>query len=262
MEISTTLSSSQLGVMVLQALNAFSVPEGGMRCDLTISLRTDGVEAPLRTLQMDAYYHGTRIPLERAPAPTGEAEDWLGSLFLSGEIPPESHLLRIHNTQGDQDGLGTTEKTLDFTIQTLDNTPPRLLVVEPTEDRVFVVSQEPTAAAPYTITVSGTVRDRQSGLAAQALDYSFAEDVNAPLTVTAGAWSFPIEITSYGPYEFRMSARDISGNEVSLHQQFEVMPAVQPRSIDDLLSVGAYLNELLRFAAAISSRAGRSELRP
>jgi hypothetical protein len=169
------------------------------------------------------------------------SEPWTGNMWIPGNLAPRELKLRVE----DIDYFGLLTST-DYNFGTLDNTPPQLEIVSPGEDQIFLVENDLSPANPFKVLVQGTTSDRQSGYA--SLEYSFGSQNNVPVQVNNGAWSFEIPITAYGFYELRMSARDKSGNHRLALRQFSVSRSNKPQSVEELLSSGAYLNELLRFS--------------
>ncbi|NHZ79374.1 hypothetical protein F2P44_08805 [Massilia sp. CCM 8695] len=210
------------------------LPEGGRHLQIEVLPRS-----PTRAIGVQLRAQGDLLPRQTGSPGTPLAALAFSS-FLPGKYAPMGPAILVDDT----DFFGVTTTT-QFNFQTRDFTDPAIAITEPAEDQVIVVGQ-----LPLTLAVRGTVSDPQSGYKDGTLTYSFAGQTDVPVNVAGGAWVFELSVASYGQYELTMTAADGVGNTRAriAVRQFEVVSSYLPKSIDELLSPSAYLNELLRFA--------------
>ena len=151
----------------------------------------------------------------------------------------------------DTDFFGVTTTT-EFPIEIIDFTPPKLKLQGVDEDQIFRVLEISTAK-PFILNISGSIVDVQSGYKEGSLVYSFGADINRPVPVNGGNFSFELKVTTYGQSQFSITAEDRAPTPNRIDPprviQFSVAPAYKPGTIDELLSARSYLDELLRFAS-------------
>lgn len=207
---------------------------------ITVQCLVDGqdlapVSIPHLRINADSFkwYDGSAIVLNGTMAPRP----------FSGLPQP-----RLRVTYQDYFGVGSS---FEYPFETADVTGPSITISQPTEDQQF-----PTPSLPYTVHVSGTVKDIQSGYKDGSLQYFCSGTGGSVPVASDGTWAFDFVATSYGQYTLRMDARDnvlSNGGNLTTPQairQFEVPPTVKPQNIEELLSSRAYLGELTRFISS------------
>ena len=160
---------------------------------------------------------------------------WESSIPLSKEAP-KSYSLLVRDVDFFDEATLTR-----IAFSATENAGPEILVEKPHEDAVLV-----TSAFPFIVPLNGTVRDLQSGYKTGSLSYSYAGRT-VPISVSNGAWSIELSVTSYGPHTVAFRAQDNLENSTTILRQFKVVSSYKPKTIDELLSPRAYLHHLLEF---------------
>lgn len=222
-----------------------AAPPAGGAVDLEVRTTTDEQPRLIVLSSIDGYRVITGF--RTADSSNGDDRLWRASLTLPPNAPPHGRLVVLR----ERDAFDVeTEHSFQFRLT--DTTAPELQVIEPLEDQIFVV--EP--GTPATVTLRGTVRDTQSGLAGRTLTLTASQGITASAasipvdTMAAGSWSFQLGVAQTGPYQVTLAIDDVAGNRREVIRQFEVVNSFKPKSRQELLSSSSYLRELLRFALA------------
>lgn len=189
------------------------------------------------TLEVDGTSH--------VMTPTGNPAEWHAAITLAPKpIGPRSRSIKV--TARDI-AANPADKTVTFTA--VDFTPPKFGINFPKD------GHKHTAGQP--LRVNGWARDKQSGVA--KLEWRL--DANQPITVQNSPatedwdWSFQVDdlskLTS-GGHALTVQLFDDSGNPSAIEPRavvtFEVAEVITPQVASDLVSLRAYLEDLLKFA--------------
>lgn len=181
-------------------------------------------------------------------------QKWKGSIYAPPNMPPSSHFLRIF----DVDFFGSETFSQNFNFSFVDNTPPKIEIFYPLEDREIYL---PEGQLATDVIVKGRVDDGgQSGYQAGTLTYIFENQ--QPVTIqpdadASGRFTFTLRSVELGVSKrLTITARDNSlkfdphGNLGQLTREFSVASKYTPKSIDDLLNQRNYLADLIRFTTS------------
>ncbi|MBO0868514.1 MAG: hypothetical protein J2P15_08105 [Micromonosporaceae bacterium] len=145
-----------------------------------------------------------------------------------------------------------------------DVTPPKVTVTSP-QDPGGPVAATPVTGSGYTVPVTGTTTDPQSGTGLQSgaaglATVSVALSPTGPPSpiarpLTPGDWTLwtvdALQVPTLGPYQLYVWATDNAGNTTAtpFHWSFEAVSSWVPATLDDRLSELEYLRGLLEFAS-------------
>jgi peptidoglycan hydrolase-like protein with peptidoglycan-binding domain len=249
-----------------------------------VRLGENGADVPVSVTMADASKFGEHtvvVQVDHAaplslPLSAGSTTQYTGMVHLTAL--PLAHALWITRTCA-----GTTVAATELVaLVGVDAGPPHVTVSHPAQPYGPVAAQaSQDGPAAYTVSVSGTAYDTQSGMAGGQAAIAVSLQADGPRTAARpehpGDWTawtvddLPLATAPSGPgvrpgslgtFQLFVWATDPAGNTTRLDWGFEAITSWVPRNLDERLSLLAYLRDLIQFTCDHVSSGTGSQVSP
>lgn len=226
-----------------------------------VALGEAGADVTVTATTADTGQFGARsvtATLDRDPATTvpltqtaGSATQFSGAVRLPA-LPLGAHTLSVTCACAAVPSLATT--TIGLTVLGQDAASPHIDIADLNPPDGGNVLVDP---ASRTVTISGTARDVQSGMAGGNASVAASLSATGPRTTATPrapgdftSWSVSLPVQSLGAATVYLWATDQAGNAMSTpaHSSFNAVSSYLPQTLEDRLSELEYLLALMAFA--------------